>query len=548
MANTNATATLEHGTSRLLALPSELIHSILSYLSPHDLAFVTATCHLLREHGLSDLHWRALVQDQVPGCQIRRSYPCSTFRDLYAAHDRVWFLPKFKIWFSDREMVGKMVLLRYDQRRGCIEGLQMVAVTEPTTFERWEETDSNVIIHIFRPTVKLHLENPILQFNVGDATSAGDRPSLGHRFGQDIPMVLPDRAQNMRSNFILTKPLDQVGASQRLLGDYPYGHIWPPPTIPAHDHVSGVAHGTSDDDDRPTHRSQVSDQTFRIRRWVQMGGWLNDFSVHMGDSTSTYSTLDPVLYTPTPTKPWRGIWVGDYVGHGCEFLLIHQPDDPPATDAELGLVRSQYETEEQWEQRRLEARIYRGRLEAIKLTGDANIPRGEYTFIADNLGPDGLVGIAEKQPFTGARMVHSTGHVAGTGFSEGTFQVLLLLTALNQVLTRGEQISSLRASLFSSVQTNWRSIGLNSGSSTFLNGSISTVFSTRRLLYRILRDSRRVFVRMHIFGRSLTAHHMGSDSSRIMRMTRGIRSMNQHSALIHNIYVATQAVVCIDSS
>jgi len=43
--------------------------------------------------------------------------------------------------------------------------------------------------------------------------------------------------------------------------------------------------------------------------------------VHIGEEIITYSTLDPVLYTPTPTKPWRGIWVGDYSGHGCEFLV-----------------------------------------------------------------------------------------------------------------------------------------------------------------------------------------------------------------------------------
>jgi hypothetical protein len=103
---------------------------------------------------------------------------------------------------------------------------------------------------------------------------------------------------------------------------------------------------------------------------------------------------------------------------------MHQPDDPPATDSELNLVRVPHETDEQWEQRQLEARIYRGRLEAIKLTGDPNVPRGEYTFIADDLGEEGFIGTAEREPFTGTRIVSSKGHVAATGFLDGEFLAL----------------------------------------------------------------------------------------------------------------------------
>jgi hypothetical protein len=142
-------------------------------------------------------------------------------------------------------------------------------------------------------------------------------------------------------------------------------------------------------------------------------------SVHIGEEVTTYSTLDPSLYTPTKTKPWRGIWVGDYSGHGCEFLLLNQPDDPPATDEELDLVREPSESNEEWEQRRLNARVYRGRLEAIKLTGDPNVPRGEYTFVADDLGPDGFVCVSSDPPFTGSRVVRSKGHIAETGFVTG---------------------------------------------------------------------------------------------------------------------------------
>jgi hypothetical protein len=65
--------------------------------------------------------------------------------------------------------------------------------------------------------------------------------------------------------------------------------------------------------------------------------------------------------------------------------------------------------------------VYRGRIEAVKLTGDPNIPRGEYTFIAPDIGPNGLIRIAKEEIFKGARIVRSVGHIAATGFRDGMF-------------------------------------------------------------------------------------------------------------------------------
>lgn len=149
------------------------------------------------------------------------------------------------------------------------------------------------------------------------------------------------------------------------------------------------------------------------------GAGAGSLGVHIGEKLITYSTLDPTLYTPTPEKPWRGIWVGYYGAHGCEFLLIHQPDDLPATDAELGVFRDELDSDETWEQKRLDARVCRGRLEGIKLTGDPNILRGEYTFMVNDLGPNSCVRTATDAQFSGARVVKSEGHITATGFSRG---------------------------------------------------------------------------------------------------------------------------------
>jgi hypothetical protein len=49
-------------------------------------------------------------------------------------------------------------------------------------------------------------------------------------------------------------------------------------------------------------------------------------TIRMPEDITTYATLPKECYMPTPEKPWQGIWCGDYSGHGCEFILIQQPD------------------------------------------------------------------------------------------------------------------------------------------------------------------------------------------------------------------------------
>ncbi|KAF3054735.1 hypothetical protein CFAM422_013286 [Trichoderma lentiforme] len=455
----------------LLATPPEIIDTILSHLSAYDLASVSATCHALRRHALSDLLWQPLVQQNVPTVQVTSAGACKSYRELYAAHDRLWFLPKYKIWFCDRDLTGKLILVRYDPRRSCIEGYQMVAVSNQSTFENWS-ADQDVIIHGFEPVVRLHLDKPVLQFRVRDRQEDGGfskRPGA-NRFADEMPMALDERLGGMFSNFLLTKPLTAEEADQRAELGYPYGNIWPSPVIPANHYVSGAQArrgiAALAARDRPRSRSQVSDQTFCIRQWMELtgtpsplrfmgqgglagalqalveeiveeeaaGAGAGGLGVHIGEELITYSTLDPALYTPTREKPWRGIWVGDYSAHGCEFLLIHQPDDPPATDAELGIFRDENDSDEVWEQKRLDARVYRGRLEGIKLTGDPNIPRGEYTFVANDLGPDGYVQTATDAQFSGARIVKSEGHIAATGFLRDKFiESQLILISPNRL-------------------------------------------------------------------------------------------------------------------
>lgn len=201
-------------------------------------------------------------------------------------------------------------------------------------------------------------------------------------------------------------------------------------------------------------------------------------SILMNEEVQTFATLPESIYTATPDKPWQGLWCGDYSGHGVEWLIITQPDKkderplPPGMDwlrqwfrgGRRGSSSSQSSyasaQEEIYYDEAIRQQVYTdpgpstespikpsavlsgftdlphprtveettdnfdapsGRLEAIKLTGDPNIPRGQYTFIAPDIGHGGLLRIADEETFRGARIVRSAGHIAGRGFQEDQY-------------------------------------------------------------------------------------------------------------------------------
>jgi hypothetical protein len=432
------------GSISLPDLPSELIGHVLSYLSPFDLVSISLTTHSLRAHSLADHLWQSLVQLQVPGIKLTTPSPCASFRELYIAHDPRWFLTKYKLWFSDRDLTGKLVIVRYDERRGVIEGYQLLAnrPMAATSTSHPSLGEQELVIHEFEPELRLHLDKPVLQVRAdslenairvttarsaspstkGPSTlsSAADRtptsvgiPVHANRFSAETPMPLDNRfTDNTLNTFILARSLPDSLAKERQLLPFPYGNTWPPPAVPADTRVS--AGDLIGPEDRPTTRHEINEKSFRIRSWIEMRpaglrgvsmgwigpsflgdgdwpsnnaifghsshAWLSNYipgthpsmSTHIGDQITTYSTLDPDLYTPTLGQPWKGIWVGDYSAHGCEFLFITQNHPIPFDEAAFDATRTDEESAADFERRKTDARRYRGRLEAIKLTGDVS--------------------------------------------------------------------------------------------------------------------------------------------------------------------------------
>lgn len=432
----------------LQALPVELIDTILSYLPPLDLAAVSQTSRFFYISATQERHWQALIQANVPGVTVTSPTPFASFRELYAAHDPRWFLTKHKLWFSGRDLTGQLILVRFNPSTGGIEGHQMVAISNRTTYQHWP-ADDQVVIHSFEPEVRLHMRKPVLNIPaktitlpepLKDDINDGDTRANPSRFAAEATMPNPFGADGMFTTFSLARSLSRDIATRRAHEPFPYGRIWPAPSIPARHRIAQYQSDDLKEVDRPTRRGEICEQGFHIHTWLEMGDPVrvrsnpltrlatslnltsasNELGRRIGEEFTTYSTLAPWMYTPTPDKPWRGIWVGDYSGHGCEFLLVHQPEDE-AHDVPPELERMEHETDEAFEHRQAEAKVYRGRLEAIKLTGDPNIPRGEYTFVADDLGEDGFVNVVTEEPFAGARVVRSKGHVAHSGFVEGEY-------------------------------------------------------------------------------------------------------------------------------
>lgn len=416
-------------TSAFEALPADIVQLVLAYLSPLCLSSLSQTSATLRFHAQNDWLWARWIQDSVPNLN---SLPAryGTWRELYRSFHPFWFIPRGKIWFSDKShvgdaLMGSMIVARYNARQCCMETYQLVAERTARHFLQWER-DPDVIMHDSHPRVQLWLDHPIFMLR-GRPQGYGGHLQETYSEAQGI--------EGLYTTIFFCRPMPPI--------QDPGVTLWPPATLPAKQRVridsQSLFRGLGLED-KPQTLGEASDCTFRLRTWLERPP-----GTRHGENVMTFSTLPEEAYTPTREKPWQGIWVGDYSSHGCEFLVVLQtlsskplqaepqfhevgpisiepngegPASRPAEALPSGSDQADQEGKDGY---------CRGRLEAIKLTGDQNVPRGEYSWIAEDIGPQGLIRIAEEEPFRGARIVRSVGHLADDGFRNGEAALLYLL-------------------------------------------------------------------------------------------------------------------------
>lgn len=376
----------------------------MSRLGAQDLACVSMTCRVLAEHGNDDRLWAVLVNLHLP-FPIQYPDPFVSFRRLYLAHIPFWFIPQYKLWFADNEHTGTLVLARYDSRRGVIEAYRLLSERRtPPVLQFWA-TNPDVMIQTFEPKVRLWLDDPVLLLK--DPNPYNPAP-LVQSWKEERRMPMPAESQHVFSSIVVCskKELEDDNAAART--------VWPPRSIPSSSRITRKPRRQTVE--QPVCLREMLDMVFRLRRWANFRLLIAPSN---NETSVTYATLDPSLYTPTSKKRYQGIWVGDYSAHGCEFLLFVQEDLP----ANSGETQGSSNQDDQGDNA-AGGVIQQGRLTAIKLTGDPNVPRGESSFYAEDIGHGGLVRVANEEPFEGARIVRSCGHVAGLGFRDGKFHFI----------------------------------------------------------------------------------------------------------------------------
>ena len=223
-----------HGN--LLKLPTEVLDQIFSHLECPSLVSLSRASKRLARHAEYDLLWATLLRAQLPATDFPDSpYPADSYRSLYIAHHPYWYLARHKLWFSNEPHTGKIILVKFDPRRGCIEGYRIVAERGEPNFTAWSH-NPEVIIHTFEPKPSLWLGDPVLRLEQ-DPQTAKSRQGW---WDGEIKMKSGGSSHSTFSTFFLSRAIPDQLLDKSM-------ELWPPLTIPGMPRVRSAVKTTSKD-------------------------------------------------------------------------------------------------------------------------------------------------------------------------------------------------------------------------------------------------------------------------------------------------------------
>ncbi|KAF8455893.1 hypothetical protein BGX38DRAFT_1165174 [Terfezia claveryi] len=475
----------------LCSLPNELLFQILTYLPPDSLCSLAITCSSFSELTLDDTLWHAFVAH----LRISSPVPYQSFRELYVSlRPHLYLAPH--LWFSTRRIGGSLYVFRYSPQTGNIEGVPLVGTRGWNGPGRgmggggdyiWNDDQTISIATFKRPRVRCFGNDPKVKIVCGPGTyydrktglmvdrATGDTWKSGEEGVVSLGRVKLDSRDprpetSARPNHISSENDSdehelQVGiptTPRTPVRDIHDRTLWPPFMMPSREYVrlppigKGGANSMADWDVNITSPQELPhafprsdgnaiyahdpsssfleppltamDEDFAFDHIYVYRSMENSNIGATQTSRSVFQTVDlftkvhPSLYTrkilSSTIKPEKekidlgGVWLGDYFTHGPEFLLFQHP------------------------------KSHNWRLEVTKLTGDINVPRGEYAFIVPNMGHDSKVGgrsnlpssfVRYAQPATdpkiwcGKPVYKGQGQLAHHGFTRRTWTEIELV-------------------------------------------------------------------------------------------------------------------------
>ncbi|RPA97363.1 hypothetical protein L873DRAFT_1691259 [Choiromyces venosus 120613-1] len=357
----------EDNSTGIQSCPNEVLQLVFQNLDDVSLARSSAVCS----------HWRELIDPSDPSTpdylwarqasslRLKSPTPYTRFRGLYASlRDHLWL--HGKMWMGNRSWTGYILLSTYNSRTGAIDLTTILATrsggNNKENIVPWSR-DESISVAIFDPQVSLWVV-PLLSFDKDTVLDPSDNE-----------MKPPTQVRHVyRSLFRASAVPPELQISSK--------RYWPPPHIPAVERAEDVLSCIKDSLENKPLPAEAIDSVFRIRKWVVFGGAPVPSVVMsrngIDDEVETFAAIREEHYTPDEEHPYRGVWVGDYSIHGCEFILFHQ--ETPT------------------------------KLKAVKITGDILCACGEITFIVDDLRA--VIRIADEREWPGAKVIAAKGQIA----------------------------------------------------------------------------------------------------------------------------------------